>query len=955
MGDDDKPKNQILRALVALTHTLYQARAAARRTTSLALLRSADGNNDADGAEALRPLSRRFSLMSPFWSKDDNEDDDTDNGDAAALLKRHSFTVADGEKESVWSWKPMCTLPHIGTQRVGCLFSVEVVAAQGLPASMNGLLLAVAVRRKEARDGAVQSMPARVEKGAADFDETLYVRCHLYCSGGGGGTGKPFMFEPLLFLLSVVAVDAPGLDLGHSSLDFSAFVKEFTDRSKQGVCPRQWDVTFPLAGKARGGDLVVKLAFQIMEGLGLVVNSQPDAAEKASSFARKVSKSSFIMMSPKMLTSKLPFMPKMDVWTLGLKDIDKFKLDEPALAAEVKAVVPVEQKKPEHKPEEVKVEQLKKIVEPELAVFTEEHKEPEHELEPEEAEEESEPKPEIEDKKSDNLELTEFEVVEKRIEEELKEKAEPELTVVKEEEEEQKEPELEHKPNEVKVEQLKETVEPELAVVKEVEQEPKHELEADEAKEEEQKKPGHVLESKETKEEEKEQKESEPEPEPETNDKKSDDPELLEFDVVDKGIKQQLKVKIDPELTVVKEEEQKEPKHELELEDAKEEEQKQLEPELAVVKEEEEKELEPELDPKEAKEDEEQNESEPEPRIENKKSDYLELLQFDVVDMGTKGQEDAEAKKALEAMMLGAMLDTATKLVEQPEAKREEVNVESLQLKSNGEEVTGELAPEANGEGVTKESIHSLKANGEAVTGESLQSSETYGAEVTGESLQASEANQEEVTGEPLQPLETKREKVTAESLQLPNANGEEETGESLDPLEANGEEVARDSLQPPVANCEEVIGETLQPLETMGEKVTRESLRPSDANGEEVTGESLHPVEANTEEVTAKSLQLQKANGKEVTRESLHPPGQGEVNVAAAKSLPQRIRWRTLAIITTPIAIIISKALAHRKQCLNLSLELRCHVTSQPNQSPHHHYVQQLFECDLQCLAPGR
>ncbi|OEL30912.1 Protein PLASTID MOVEMENT IMPAIRED 1 [Dichanthelium oligosanthes] len=471
MADDEKSKNQILQALDALSHTLYQARAA-RRTTSLALPRSADGDSsdDAAGVDVVppepRPLSRRLSLMSPFRSrskvekhgKDDDEDDDDDNGDAA-LVKRQSFAAvtpeaaaADEEKKGIWGWKPMRSLSHIGMHRVGCLFSLEVVAAQGLPPSMNGLRLAVAVRRKETRDGALQTMPSRVQKGAADFDETLYVRCHLYCSGGGS-TGKPLKFEPRPFLLSAVAVDALELDFGQNAVDFSVFVKEFTEKCQQGECPRQWDLTFPLAGKAKGGDLVLKLTFQIMEdgGLGLV-NSQPDGADKttnsssSSSFARKLSKSSFSIMSPKMLRSKLSFSPKMGVSTLDLKDIDSFKLDEPTPAAEVKAA---QQQKRERKPEEVvKVEQQKETTaqrEPEAVVVKEEEqkeperepevakeeekKEPENEPVPEEDKEEQPKEPEPEDVKSDDLELPEFEVVDKGIEgqEEMAEAAEKAL------------------------------------------------------------------------------------------------------------------------------------------------------------------------------------------------------------------------------------------------------------------------------------------------------------------------------------------------------------------------------------------------------------------------------------------------------------------------------------------------------------------------------------------------
>ncbi|KAL6602793.1 hypothetical protein ACP70R_043154 [Stipagrostis hirtigluma subsp. patula] len=275
MADDEKSTNQILQAPDALSHTLYQARANSR-TTSFALPRSGGDGDDATvaaKAKARRPLSRRLSLMSPFRSRpkldknenDDEDDEEEDEDDNAAPLKSQpGFTAvtaaADAQKKGIWSWRPMRVLSHVGMQRMGCLFTVELVAAQGLPPSMNGLRLTVGVRKKETRDGALQSMPARVQQGAADFDETLLVKCHLYYTGGAA-SGKPLRFGSRPLLLSVVAIDAPELDFGRSIVDLSLLAKLFTDRCEQGECVRQWDISFPLAGKAKGGELAVKLAF----------------------------------------------------------------------------------------------------------------------------------------------------------------------------------------------------------------------------------------------------------------------------------------------------------------------------------------------------------------------------------------------------------------------------------------------------------------------------------------------------------------------------------------------------------------------------------------------------------------------------------------------------------------------------------------------------------------------
>ncbi|KAG2645118.1 hypothetical protein PVAP13_2KG358900 [Panicum virgatum] len=416
MAEAGKSDDQILTELDALSHTLYQPHTK-RRTASLALPR-AGGDGNAGGADAVRtearPLSRRLS-MSPFRSRpklDKNlnnvvvDDDDDDAAGVALPFKSQSFAAVStrpsvaGEKKGIWGWRPIRALSRIGMQRMGCLFSVEVVAAQGLPPSMDGLRLAVAVRKKETRDGAVQTMPSRVRQGAADFEEMLFVRCNLYCSSGGA-TGKPLRLEPRPFLISAVAVEAPGLDLGRNAVDLSLLVKESSEKSRQGERVRQWDMALPLAGKAKGGEIVVKLSFQIMDDGGVGLYSQPavpgrtsSSASSSSLFARKQSKSSFSIASPKVARPEPALTPSKGEPSLALLGIDDFKLDEPSPAvAEVKQ------------------------------------------------EEQKEPEREAEDEKADDSEFPEFDIVDKGVEGEEVEKDEPrqEVEDKKEAEEEEEE------------------------------------------------------------------------------------------------------------------------------------------------------------------------------------------------------------------------------------------------------------------------------------------------------------------------------------------------------------------------------------------------------------------------------------------------------------------------------------------------------------------------------------
>ncbi|PKA50182.1 hypothetical protein AXF42_Ash020127 [Apostasia shenzhenica] len=318
----DTHNNKLLQELDALSQSLYQAHTS-RRTTSLVLPRSANtghGYSIPTGATASdqRPRSRRLS-MSPFRSRP--KSDSVDEPPVVAKPQLSSTTSDGSERKGLWSWKPLRALSHIGMHRISILLSVEVIAVQDLPASMNGLRLAIGVRKKEAKDGTVQTMPARVIQGAADFEETLFIRSHVYCSGGGS-SGKPLKFEPRPFLVSAIAVDAPELDFGRNTVDLSFLVKESMERSLEGSRIRQWDTAFKLSGKAKGGELVLKLGFQIMEDGGIGIYNQAAQASSpssSSSFARRQSKSSFSISSPKVKENN----PAAD-----LKGIEEFNLDD---------------------------------------------------------------------------------------------------------------------------------------------------------------------------------------------------------------------------------------------------------------------------------------------------------------------------------------------------------------------------------------------------------------------------------------------------------------------------------------------------------------------------------------------------------------------------------------------------------------------------------------------------
>lgn len=356
---------QLLQELEALSETLYQPPShttTTRRTASLVLPRDsipsiesltggAKNDNDTDSIVVNpKPRSRRMSL-SPWRSRPKQDIQSEDNIQQQSntstntstsntkLVKKLDSKGADSnsEKKGLWNWKPIRALAHIGKQKLSCLFSVEVVTVQGLPASMNGLRLSVCVRKKETKDGAVQTMPSRVSQGAADFEETLFIRCHVYYTPGTGTSngGARYKFEPRPFSIFVFAVDAEELDFGKNMVDLSEMIEESVQKSFEGNRIRQWDTSYTLSGKAKGGEVVLKLGFQIMEkdgGVGIYSQAEggtKNAKSYSSSFARKQSKTSFSVQSPRMSSlSSANWTPSQAGTTANIQGIDELNLDD---------------------------------------------------------------------------------------------------------------------------------------------------------------------------------------------------------------------------------------------------------------------------------------------------------------------------------------------------------------------------------------------------------------------------------------------------------------------------------------------------------------------------------------------------------------------------------------------------------------------------------------------------
>lgn len=341
---------QLLEELEALSESLYQSHTTtARRTASLTLPRASipsipspkDDNNTAkldSNRNSEKPRSRRMSL-SPWKSRTNIEDvkpslASSPSSSIQSDNKKFDEKANSAEKKGIWNWKPIRAISHIGKQKISCLFSVEILTAQSLPSSMNGLRLSVCVRKKENKDGAVQTMPSRVSQGAADFEETLFIRCNVYCNQQGNG--KNLKFESRPFLIYLFAVDAKELNFGRNLVDLSQLIQESIEKSRQGNRVRQWETSFDLSGKANGGELVLKLGFQIIEKDGGVEiysneeNLKPSSRFKnfTSTFARRQSKSSFSMPSPRIVTRNDAWTPSQRRLAEDIQGMNDMNLDD---------------------------------------------------------------------------------------------------------------------------------------------------------------------------------------------------------------------------------------------------------------------------------------------------------------------------------------------------------------------------------------------------------------------------------------------------------------------------------------------------------------------------------------------------------------------------------------------------------------------------------------------------
>ncbi|XP_024521419.1 protein PLASTID MOVEMENT IMPAIRED 1-RELATED 1 [Selaginella moellendorffii] len=239
---------QLLRELEALSQALYKAKGSRKEPQDRALL-----TWHSDGAD-----------LPDFLS---------DQGSVPAAAVTQQLPIAHQRKKkggSLWDWKPLRALAHIGQTRFGCEFVAHVHGISKLPASLEGLRLQVRLKHKESE---ARTVPSLVFKGCADFEEALRIKCAVYGSSSSSGGVR---YTSKTFTLSVVAPDASELELGKHRLDLSRILPD--DSSARGSGKKSsWNTSFKLSGRAKGGILVVTFGYEMDES-GDPVPSSTDAA-----------------------------------------------------------------------------------------------------------------------------------------------------------------------------------------------------------------------------------------------------------------------------------------------------------------------------------------------------------------------------------------------------------------------------------------------------------------------------------------------------------------------------------------------------------------------------------------------------------------------------------------------------------------------------------------------------
>ncbi|KAG9446458.1 hypothetical protein H6P81_012586 [Aristolochia fimbriata] len=185
-----------------------------------------------------------------------------ENSKSRALREATSSSSAKDKKSSssIWNWKPLRALSsHVRNRRFNCSFSLHVHSVESLPSTFNDVSLRVHWKR---RDGGLETRPARVFQGIAEFEETLVHNCMVY--GTRSGPHHSAKYEAKHFLLFVEVVGNAELDLGKQRIDLTRLLPLTLEELEEEKSTGKWTTSFKLSGRAKGAILNVSFGFVVL-------------------------------------------------------------------------------------------------------------------------------------------------------------------------------------------------------------------------------------------------------------------------------------------------------------------------------------------------------------------------------------------------------------------------------------------------------------------------------------------------------------------------------------------------------------------------------------------------------------------------------------------------------------------------------------------------------------------
>ncbi|GFY95534.1 hypothetical protein Acr_10g0009190 [Actinidia rufa] len=227
-----------------------------------------DNGSDSSSGRLLRDIEEISRALYPHKTPPNNVISTSDRRSKSAGRTRFAESNTNffnedmlhkNKKSSIWNWNPLKALTHIRNHRFNCWFFLHVHAIEGFPTNFNDISLCVQWKRK---DEVLQTRPARICQGVAEFEETLMHRCSVYASGNGHH--HLAKYEPKLSLLYASVIGAPGLDLGKHWIDLTRLLPLTLEELEEEKSTGKWTTSFKLTGKAKGAKINVSFGFSVM-------------------------------------------------------------------------------------------------------------------------------------------------------------------------------------------------------------------------------------------------------------------------------------------------------------------------------------------------------------------------------------------------------------------------------------------------------------------------------------------------------------------------------------------------------------------------------------------------------------------------------------------------------------------------------------------------------------------